>query len=240
MFLQRLACSSVAISLATTTCFGQAYGVPAPYAPRVGNSNRIFQRAQAGDTNAEYLLGMDFERGDGFSGGTPDLATAVSWYKMAAQRGELRATYRIGQLLAEGKASLRPGTPVGASQEQGRKLMQYAVSNGYSPQAGRVITAAEAARLAAEQQAARQQSQNAQPATTSGTSDGALLLFGGIAALLALAAASSDSTSSSTFSGDSSSGMKYCHKYKSVWKDDGHGSGHYEQEYVPAQGFECP
>ena len=241
MLFERCACSSLVLSLLTTACFGQAYG-RVPYNPRVSNRDGLIQRARSGDTNAEYVLGMDCEHGDGLPGGRPDLAVAISWYNMALQRGDLRATYRVGQLLAEGKATIPQRAGSRSGPEQGRNLMQYAMSRGFDPRTGRVITPELAASIAARQRAAQDQSP-ARPASTTLTPDdaaGPLLLLGGLAALLVIAAASSSSSSDATGSGTTSSGAKYCHKYKDVWVDDHHGGGHYEQQYVPAQGYECP
>lgn len=242
MLFERLACSSLVLSVCTTACFSQAYYSGLPSRSQVNNQNGLVQRARSGDTNAEYVLGMDSEHGNGLPGGRPDLAAAISWYNMAAQRGNLRATYRIGQLLAEGKATVpsRPGSHSGP--EQGRQLMQYAISHGYDPQTGQVITPEMAARLAAQQRAAQEQSQN-RPASTTLTPDDAavpLAILGGLAALLVVAAAAGSGSNTTSTSEDASSGMKFCHKYKDVWVDDQHGGGHYQQQYVAAQGYECP
>ena len=241
MVFQRLSRCSLAFSLSASTCLAQ---VPGYSRPAFDNQAGLIRRAQSGDSNAEYLLGVECEHGEGLPGGVPNLRSAISWYNMAVQRGDLRAMYHLGQLLVQGKA-LVPVKAGGfrSAPEQGNAMMQYALSRGYSPQTNSVMTPAMAARVAAQQQAAKQQNQATHPSSTTLTPDdaaGGLLLLGGLAALLAIAA----SSSSNGVSGNSPepiNGGKYCHIYKDVWVDDpGMAKGHYEQRYVPAQGYECP
>ena len=56
----------------------------------------ISARAQAGDANAEYLLGEAYRTGQGV---TPDRDIAISWFRKAAAQGNVKAADMMGLLL---------------------------------------------------------------------------------------------------------------------------------------------
>ncbi|MEQ9489212.1 MAG: tetratricopeptide repeat protein [Alphaproteobacteria bacterium] len=56
-------------------------------------------RARAGDVEAQYLLGLGYERG---LSGTVDRRAAAKWYRDAAAAGHVTAAYRLGLLLLRG------------------------------------------------------------------------------------------------------------------------------------------
>ena len=200
MLFQRLVCSTLVFTLTTVPVLAQV---------NLGNSRtptpvaELRRRANGGDAYAAYILGRDCEGGFGTSGNRPDLQHAIAWYNLAARGGSLQATYRLGQLIAAGKVMLpQPGGGYRADVTQGSAMMQYAVSQGYSPQTNTVISPATTAK------------QNVSPSHTappasSGSNDtaGALLLGLGALAILAIAASSSSSTAGSpsqdTGTGDS-------------------------------------
>jgi TPR repeat protein len=58
------------------------------------------ERAKAGDSVAQTLLGVLFSRG---LGAKQDLAAAVDWYALAAKAGDREALYSLGQFYLEGQ-----------------------------------------------------------------------------------------------------------------------------------------
>ena len=73
-------------------------------------SKTIIKGAIDGMTENQYLLGEKYFYG---SGETRNVALAESWYKEAAKRGHVSATYMLGYILltgAAGKTDMRKGT----------------------------------------------------------------------------------------------------------------------------------
>jgi len=62
--------------------------------------------AERGDPDAEFGLGMLYERGDGNL--QQDYKTAVRWYEKAAAHGNIGAEYRLALILAAGSDDLPP------------------------------------------------------------------------------------------------------------------------------------
>ena len=67
--------------------------------------------AQAGDAEAQFLLGMQYESGvraqirTGTA--TPEMDEAVRWYRAAAEQGNAQAQLRLGDILFEGRGVAR-------------------------------------------------------------------------------------------------------------------------------------
>lgn len=57
--------------------------------------------AQAGDADAQYAIGVMYSQGKGVP---EDLAEAVRWYRLAAERGHDKAAFNLGFLLFQGYA----------------------------------------------------------------------------------------------------------------------------------------
>ena len=79
-------------------------GAPAGLAQEIqagtGNIDAYYlPRAKAGDVEAQYLLGLGYERG---LSGTVDRRAAAKWYREAAGAGHVTAAYRLGLLLLRG------------------------------------------------------------------------------------------------------------------------------------------
>lgn len=222
MLFQRLVGSTLICSLSVAPCLAQVAINPnrgfttdrtAPASPSITELRR---RAGAGDAYAAYLLGRNWEAGIGAPNNRPDPRNAIAWYNIAIRGGSLQATYRLGQLMAAGKAlAPQPGGTYKVDVTRGNSMMRYAVANGYSPQTDTVIPPARtvqrtpppqpAAPPSPERQSAS--STQTQPASSSSSSDdvaGALLLGLGALAVLAIAASDSSSSSSSSSSSDSS------------------------------------
>ncbi len=68
--------------------------------------NRLLARANSGDTNAQYELGLLYQSGRGV---TQDSALAQRWFNTAAQGGHIAAMYALALLLREqgGQGSLQ-------------------------------------------------------------------------------------------------------------------------------------
>jgi TPR repeat protein len=56
--------------------------------------------AERGDTNAQYLLGTMYRKGQG---GPQDYRTAVKWYTLAAEQGFADAQYNLGLMYGKGQ-----------------------------------------------------------------------------------------------------------------------------------------
>ncbi len=74
--------------------------------------------AEAGDPNAQYMLGFLYERGEGVA---RDLTRAYAWYGLAARQGDAFAAQALAQLarrmsaaqIAEAEAYARAVAPAG-------------------------------------------------------------------------------------------------------------------------------
>jgi len=57
------------------------------------------QKAEQGFTDAQYNLGLMYERGEGV---TQDQTEAIRWFRLAAEQGVAEAQYKLGHRFAEG------------------------------------------------------------------------------------------------------------------------------------------
>lgn len=109
---------------------GMAYRMRRDHRPRRETRERL-QRAEAGEAEAAFRLGLDFDRG------APDIprdpATARRWYRVAADQGHLEAAVRLAELLQLGVGGLR-------DREGARALLTRAADAGH-PEAARRLEA---------------------------------------------------------------------------------------------------
>lgn len=85
------------VGISAATAAGAA-AVPDPWRD---TARHYLRPAEAGDANAQFMLGLVYERGLGV---TPDPALARQWYERAARQKEPRATLALGLMLAGGSA----------------------------------------------------------------------------------------------------------------------------------------
>ena len=57
-------------------------------------------RADQGDAQAQYILGVMYTEGDGVP---RDYSQAASWFKMAAEHGDSEAQFNLGFMYANGR-----------------------------------------------------------------------------------------------------------------------------------------
>src|SRR5512146_178153 len=83
------------------TTQAQTSGTEFPRAPelksRIGTLN---EKADAGDSVSQFLLGLAYERGDGVA---HDYAQAARWYTRAGNAGQAEAQNNLANLYATGK-----------------------------------------------------------------------------------------------------------------------------------------
>ena len=97
-------------------------------------SKTIIKGAIDGMTENQYLLGEKYFYG---SGETRNVALAESWYKEAAKRGHVSATYMLGYILltgAAGKTDMRKGTALvkkAAAKNHVKAVLYNALENGF-------------------------------------------------------------------------------------------------------------
>ena len=77
--------------------------------PRPADTETIRTRAEAGDAEAQFLLGYMYSEGEGVS---EDDREAVKWYRKAAEQGHANAQYELGWLYSSGNDVGGPGVPV--------------------------------------------------------------------------------------------------------------------------------
>jgi len=82
---------------------------------------RPFVSAKQGDADAQYNLGIMYERGQG---ATQDDAEAVKWYRKAAEQGHARAQGLLGLMYHQG---------LGVPQDYLQAHMWYNLSASRSP-----------------------------------------------------------------------------------------------------------
>ena len=69
-------------------------------APSSADIAELLAKAEAGDTEAQVKLGNMYAEGEGVP---QNYATAVSWYRQAAQQGHAEAQYNLGVMYANGR-----------------------------------------------------------------------------------------------------------------------------------------
>lgn len=96
--LQRILVAATLIGGAVTLAAG-GIGAAEPATP-----DEMRRRAEAGDAEAAFALGLAFEHGRGVA---RDLAAAAAWYRRAAEAGEARAQNNLGWLYQTGAGVAR-------------------------------------------------------------------------------------------------------------------------------------
>jgi TPR repeat protein len=105
---------ALALYLSTLTAFAPAVGLADEHRPRVTYGDALqwyFDAAQAGNAQAQFLLGLKYETGTDV---TRDFAAAANWYEKAARQGYLEAQFKLATFLARGRG--RDADPVAAAQ----------------------------------------------------------------------------------------------------------------------------
>ncbi len=69
-----------------------------------GKVRRYRKAAEQGDADAQFILGVSYESGDGVA---QDKAEAVKWFRKAAEQGLARAQYNLGWCYANGDGVAR-------------------------------------------------------------------------------------------------------------------------------------
>ncbi len=82
-----------------------------------------FDRAEAGDAGAQFLLGLKYETGTDVA---RDLSAAADWYEKAAAQGNVEAQFKLATLLDRGQG--READPQAAAQ-----WYERAAQKGYGP-----------------------------------------------------------------------------------------------------------
>ncbi len=82
-----------------------------------------FNTAEAGDAQAQFLLGLKYETGTDVA---RDLAEAANWFEKAARQGNLEAQFKFAALLERGQG--RAADPIAAAQ-----WYERAARNGFAP-----------------------------------------------------------------------------------------------------------
>lgn len=75
---------------------------PAPRTPINAGTpiEEIRARAQAGEADAQYSLGLRYDNGQGVA---QDFTEAVRWYRLAAEQGNPAAQYNLGAMYSNGQ-----------------------------------------------------------------------------------------------------------------------------------------
>jgi TPR repeat protein len=71
-------------------------------------SNALLKEAKAGNAEAQYNLGLCYEKGLGVK---TDMDEAVKWYQMAANQGLAPAQYVLGRYFISGKKAVKQSSP---------------------------------------------------------------------------------------------------------------------------------
>jgi len=62
--------------------------------------DNVFRRAEKGDANAQFVLGLKYDTGKGVR---QDYAEAAKWYRKAAEQGYAEAQFNLGTMYDEGR-----------------------------------------------------------------------------------------------------------------------------------------
>ena len=71
-----------------------------PLSAQPGSNDELRAKAEQGDVQAQYNLGIMYETG---RGGPQDEAEAVRWYRLAAEQGDAEAQFNLGAMHASGR-----------------------------------------------------------------------------------------------------------------------------------------
>jgi TPR repeat protein len=105
-----------------------------PHSSPIADAGTTLQaRAQAGDAQAQYLLGVAYNRGDGVP---QDYAQAALWYRRAADQGDVNAQYNLGVVYGLGQGVPQDSVQAAAwtrkAADQGDASAQYNLGTYYS------------------------------------------------------------------------------------------------------------
>lgn len=93
----------------------------------------LLEKAQKGDANAQFELGLMYASGDGVP---KDSTEAVKWYRKAAEQGHARAQYSIGYMYYIGDGVPKDATEAvqwfRKAAEQGNVPAQYGLGLSYA------------------------------------------------------------------------------------------------------------
>lgn len=102
--------------------------VPAQDIPSAHELADLRARAEVGDAQAEYNLGLMYDTGRGVP---QDYAEAVRWYRLAAEQGHIEAQHQLGRMYHQGRGVPQDFPEAVAwyrqAAEQGDVEAQYAV-----------------------------------------------------------------------------------------------------------------
>lgn len=110
-------------TLVSNTSSGQASAPAAPAAITGGIDHTLLAKANAGNPDAEFLLGTKYELGAQVN---KDPAQAAIWYRKAAEKGDVRAQHSLGVLYELGN---------GVQADVGTAVQWYrkAAERGFAP-----------------------------------------------------------------------------------------------------------
>lgn len=104
----------LAVCLSTLAAFAPAAAFADEQRPRVTYGEALqwyFDAAQAGNAQAQFLLGLKYETGTDVA---RDFAEAANWYEKAARQGYLEAQFKLATFLERGRG--READPAAAAQ----------------------------------------------------------------------------------------------------------------------------
>lgn len=110
--------------LAYETAFGQLSAEPGPHdSAQKAVELLIYDRARNGDPEAQFDLGVTYDRGDGVP---RDATQALKWYREAADRGLPESQYTLG-------AKYGIGRDLPMNKIESFRWIRYAANQGHSP-----------------------------------------------------------------------------------------------------------
>ncbi|MGE0651057.1 MAG: hypothetical protein AB7P12_04830 [Alphaproteobacteria bacterium] len=146
MNINRLLCAAAALAVVTTLAACGSSSKES-YVSKADQRRELLAKAQAGDAEAQFLVGYELCCGDGDERGRQDLALASRWLCRAAHQGEPRAQYRLGHIYAAG---------VGDEGLGGRLMRRIGVNGGPPPKLRLAAMWLDLAMAAGHQEAAQQ------------------------------------------------------------------------------------
>ena len=97
---RHLVCSALVVATVTlAVCSSACVQTQNEHRPAAQALADLRARAEAGDAEAQFILGGIYVTGVGMP---QDAAEAVAWYRRAAEQGDARAQYNLGGMYAEG------------------------------------------------------------------------------------------------------------------------------------------
>jgi uncharacterized protein len=95
--MQHLRFTHLLCILICVFALGTAHAITTPPGTDISS---LHTAAEMGDANAQARLGDAYYHGHGTA---RDLSSAEYWYRLAAERGHLKAKYQLGELYLQGK-----------------------------------------------------------------------------------------------------------------------------------------